>query len=75
LYVLHFGSGSSVKSFPKPSSANIGNYSAGESSRAKEAPKSIILEDVLISFHPSKSKEALQKKDGISKSLLPNLEE
>jgi hypothetical protein len=64
-----------LRTFLEPSSANTGNFSAGESSRAKEAPKSIILEDVLISFHPSKSKEALQKKDGISKSLLPNLEE
>jgi hypothetical protein len=33
------------------------------------------VEDVLISPHPSKSKGGVQKKDGVSKSLLPDLEE
>jgi hypothetical protein len=50
------------------------NFSAGESSRAKEAPKSIIVEDVPISSHPSKSKGAIQKKQPILKSLILNLD-
>jgi hypothetical protein len=59
----------------EPSSANTGNFSAGQSSRAKEVPKSKTVEDVHISPHRGKSKGGVQKKDAVSKSLLPDLEE
>jgi hypothetical protein len=64
-----------LRTFLEPSSANTGNYSAGESSRAKEAPKSKTVKDVHISSHRGKSKGGVQKKDAVSKSLFPDLEE
>jgi hypothetical protein len=64
-----------LRTFLEPSSANTGNFSAGESSRAKEAPKSKTVKDVHISSHRGKSKGGVQKKDAVSKSLFPDLEE
>jgi hypothetical protein len=61
--------------FLEPSLANTRNFSAGESSRAKEAPKSKTVEDVHISPHRGKSKGSVQKKDVVSKNLLVDLEE
>lgn len=62
------GSGSSLRTFLEPSSAHTGNFSAGESSRAKEVPKSKVVED------PGRSTGVLQKKRPVSKSLIPNLD-
>ena len=50
------------------------NFSTYEKSRAKDAPKSKIVIDVLISPHLRKSKGGIQKKDGASKILLSDLE-
>jgi hypothetical protein len=74
LAFFFFGLGSSLRTFLEHSSAHTGNFSASESNKAKEAPKSIIVEDVPISPHLSKSKGAIQKKQPVLKSLILNLD-
>ena len=60
-----------MRTFLEPSSAHTGNFSAGESSRAKEAPKSKVVEDVPIA---GRSTVAVQKKRPVSKNLISNLD-
>ena len=73
---MFFYTGSSLKPFLEPSSANTRNVSAGESSRARDAYKQGLVQDGTTSRDPKTvvdSKEPalpLRKKEGVSKKML-----
>ena len=72
--------GSSLKSFIEPSSANMENFSAGESSQARDAFRPAPLWDGTISLDLKmavdldKFLEAISRKQGINKKLRANVE-
>jgi hypothetical protein len=77
--VLFLYTGSSLKPFVEPSSANTGNFSAGESSRAKDVFRPGPLPDGTMSPDPKtaveldKPAEAISRKQRVSKKLLADV--
>jgi hypothetical protein len=77
--VLFPCTGSSLKFFVEPSSANMENFSAGESSRARDAFRPGPLRDGTMFPDPKtvveldKPAEAISRKQGVSKKLLADV--
>ena len=73
---MFFYAGSSLKPFVEPSSTNMGNFSAGESSRARDAFKQGHVQDCTTSPDPKTAADSkklalpLRRKEGVIKKLL-----
>jgi hypothetical protein len=74
--MMFFYTRSSLKPFVEPSSANTGNFNAGESSWARDAFKQGPVQDGMTSPDPNtaadskKPAQPVLRKEGVSKKLL-----